>query len=75
MKIRKLKVGQTATVIGYERSDPAYRHKLLRMGLIKGTEFKLTRRAPLGDPIELQLRGFSLLLRKDEADALEVELS
>jgi ferrous iron transport protein A len=74
MKVNALKVGQTATVTGYERSDRAYRHKLLRMGLIKGTEFKLTRRAPMGDPIELELRGFNLLLRKDEADALEVEL-
>jgi ferrous iron transport protein A len=75
MKIRKLKVGQSATVTGYDSGEKAYRHKLLRMGLIKGAEFTLTRRAPLGDPIELQLRGFSLLLRKDEADVLEVEAS
>ncbi len=75
MKIGKLKVGQSATVVGYDRSERSYRHKLLRMGLIKGAEFTLTRRAPLGDPIELQLRGFSLLLRKNEADILEVELS
>jgi len=43
------------------------------MGLIKGTEFTVNRVAPLGDPVEINLRGFSLSLRKDEATALIVE--
>ena len=44
------------------------------MGLVPGTEVEVIRRAPLGDPIELRLRGFSLALRPAEADDLEVQL-
>ena len=73
MKIKDLDIGQTATVIGYDRSDRAYRHKLLRMGLIKGVSLKLLRKAPMGDPVEIEIRGFNLTLRKTEADALEIE--
>jgi ferrous iron transport protein A len=47
---------------------------LLAMGLTRGTEFKITRFAPLGDPIEIKLRGFSLTLRKEEASAILAEL-
>jgi ferrous iron transport protein A len=43
------------------------------MGLTPGTEFTVTRHAPLGDPVEIQVRGFNLSLRKAEADALRVE--
>jgi ferrous iron transport protein A len=75
MKIKEMQVGQTATVSGYAGKDPAYRHKLLRMGLIKRVEFKLIRKAPMGDPVEIELRGFNLTLRKDEADILDVELT
>lgn len=73
MTVKDLKTGASARVIGYERADPAYRHKLLRMGLIKGVEFRLLRVAPMGDPVELEMRGFKLTLRKAEADILKVE--
>ena len=63
MKIKEMQIGQTATVSGYAGKDPAYRHKLLRMGLIKRVEFKLVRKAPMGDPVEIELRGFNLTLR------------
>ena len=43
------------------------------MGLTKATQFTIVRRAPLGDPIEIRVRGFSLSLRKAEADALLVQ--
>jgi ferrous iron transport protein A len=43
------------------------------MGLTPGTEFTVIRFAPLGDPVEIQVRGFALSLRKDEATALLVE--
>ena len=43
------------------------------MGLTKTTQFTVVRRAPLGDPIEIRVRGFSLSLRKNEADALLVQ--
>jgi ferrous iron transport protein A len=51
----------------------AYREKLLAMGLIRGTEFVVERVAPLGDPIEITVRGFALSLRKDEASAIMIE--
>ncbi len=74
MKIKEMRVGQVARITGYEKGDLAYRHKLLRMGLIKRSTFKLLRKAPMGDPVELQLATFNLTLRKDEAEALNVEL-
>jgi ferrous iron transport protein A len=73
MKIKDLAVGSSGRVIGYSTQDRAYREKLLRMGLVRGAEFKFTRIAPLGDPIEICIHGFKLSLRKDEANALEVE--
>jgi ferrous iron transport protein A len=45
------------------------------MGLTPGIEFVVTRHAPLGDPTEIEVRGFHLSLRKDEADALLVEIA
>jgi ferrous iron transport protein A len=73
MKIRELAPGQRAVVTGYEAADPAYRAKLLAMGLTKGVVLTLIRVAPLGDPVKVEVRGYSLSLRKAEADALNVE--
>jgi len=75
MHIGELRVGQTARVTGYRGADRAYRHKLLRMGLTRGVSIRLVRRAPMGDPVEVEVRGFHLTLRKTEAEALEVEAS
>lgn len=74
--LTNLKVGQRARVTGFIKSEGArpYRQKLLAMGLTSGTEFQVTRLAPMGDPVEIHLRGFSLSLRKEEAAALQVEL-
>ncbi|AFZ30503.1 FeoA family protein [Gloeocapsa sp. PCC 7428] len=72
-KLRNLAVGCRGRVVGYEQTARAYREKLLPMGLTPGTEFTVTRHAPLGDPIEIEVRGFHLSLRKDEADALRIE--
>jgi len=63
----------TAPVVGFNASGKAYRRKLLTMGLTPGTEISLIRVAPLGDPVEIWIRGYSLSLRKDEADALSVD--
>ncbi|PAX49091.1 FeoA family protein [Brunnivagina elsteri] len=72
-QLRDLSVGCTGRVVGYEKANRGYKSKLLAMGLTPGTEFTVTRYAPLGDPIEIQVRGFKLSLRKDEANALFVE--
>ena len=74
MKIKDLEVGQAGKVVGYDGRDKAYRHKLLRMGLVKGAQLTLLRKAPMGDPVEIQLKGFNLTLRKAEAEALNIEL-
>lgn len=71
--LKHLAVGEPARVIGFENTHKAYRKRLLAMGLTPGTEFNVVRFAPLGDPIEIKLRGFSLTLRKDEAETLLVE--
>lgn len=73
MKLKELKVGESARVTGYDTADRMYRQKLLQMGLVRRAEFKLVRMAPLGDPVEIQLSGFNLTLRKAEAEALEIE--
>ena len=75
--LRDLEVDRKAKVARFEATDDptkkAYKRKLLAMGLTPGTEFTVTRVAPLGDPVEIKVRGFKLSLRKDEAAALVVE--
>lgn len=72
-RLRDLSVGDRAAVTGYAKaSGQAYRQKLLSMGLTPGAEIRVTRVAPLGDPVEIRVRGYALSLRRDEADALEI---
>lgn len=73
MKLKELKVGEEAVVAGFSTSDPSYRQKLLRMGLTRKAEFRVVRKAPFGGPIEIEVKGSRLVLRSDEANALEVE--
>ena len=70
LHIRDLKIGETAEIVGYESKEPAYRSRLLAMGLTKGAVLKLLKLAPFGDPVELEIRGFHLSLRKAEAEIL-----
>ncbi len=53
--------------------DTEITSRLIEMGLVKGAEFEMVRRAPLGDPLEIKLKGFLLSLRLSEADFVEVE--
>lgn len=71
--ISDLQVGDRATVASYSELGKGYRRKLLSMGLTPGVEIGVTRVAPMGDPVEIRLRGFSLSLRKEEAATLNVE--
>jgi ferrous iron transport protein A len=71
--LKNLSVGNIGKVIGFDQSGKAYRKRLLAMGLTPGIEFSITRFAPMGDPVEIKLRGFSLTLRKDEAAVVLVE--
>lgn len=73
MKLKELKVGEIGVVAGFSTTDPAYRQKLLRMGLTRNATFTVVRKAPFGGPIEIEVKSFRLVLRSNEADALEVE--
>ena len=61
---------ETAFVAGYKPGNQAYRSKLLSLGLTKGVAVRMKKTAPLGDPVEIEVRGYSLSLRKAEADIL-----
>ena len=73
IKLGDLKVGERGQVTGFDPGDTAHRQKLLSMGLTPGAEFIVLRVAPLGDPVELRVRGADLSLRGDEASDLLIE--
>lgn len=73
VNLGELKTGESGQVTAYNQAGTAYRRKLLAMGLTPGTRFKVCRVAPMGDPIQLQVRGFQLSVRRHEAEAVEVE--
>lgn len=73
MQVSDLKVGIKARIVAFTGGDKVYRQRLISMGLLPGTEFTVTRMAPLGDPIEILVRGFALSLRKSEANVLSIE--
>ncbi|MCX7786066.1 MAG: ferrous iron transport protein A [Spirochaetes bacterium] len=70
IRLQDLKVGDEAEILGYAPCDPTYRNKLLSLGLTKATRIRLIQKAPLGDPVEIEVRGFRLSLRKDEANVI-----
>ena len=70
--LKDVKVGQTATVAKLHGEGPV-RRRIMDMGITKGVEIFVRKAAPLGDPIELNLRGYELSLRKDDAEMIEVE--
>lgn len=61
--------GRVSSIAG----DPEAVRRLMDLGLIRGTTLELVRRAPLGDPLEVRLRGFMLTLRRSEAEHITVE--
>jgi len=69
--LRDVKVGETATVQKIH-GDGALKRRIMDMGITKGTEITVRKVAPLGDPVEVTVRGYELWLRKDDADILEM---
>ena len=74
MTLDKLPLGQEA-VITAVGGEGALRCRLLDMGLIPKTRVRVEKVAPLGDPLELRVRGYSLSLRKEDAGQIEVEVA
>lgn len=72
MKFSEVTSGMKARVTSI---DPASPHliRLQEMGLVEGTEFKVNKIAPFGDPVEISLRGYRLCLRKRETEGIEIE--
>ena len=72
MVLKDVKIGQTVTVKKITGQGPVKR-RIMDMGLTKGTEVYVRKVAPLGDPIELTIRGYELSIRKADAEMIEVE--
>lgn len=70
--LKDIKVGETTEVIKVHGDGPV-RRRIMDMGITKGVEIYVRKVAPLGDPMELNLRGYELTLRKADADMIEVE--
>ncbi|AFM01199.1 MULTISPECIES: ferrous iron transport protein A [Desulfitobacterium] len=70
--LKDVKVGQTVKVVKLH-GQGAIKRRIMDMGLTKGTEVCVRKVAPLGDPIELNVRGYELSIRKDDAANIEVE--
>lgn len=69
-----LKVGQTGEVLSFENDNKALRRRLLDMGVTKGVQISIRRISPLGDPIDVSLRGYDLCLRKNDMDGIIVKV-
>ncbi len=72
MTLDRLKIGETA-VIKTVGGEGALRLRLLDMGLIPRTKVKMLKRAPMGDPLDIIVRGYELTLRADDAKNIEIE--
>lgn len=70
--LKQIKCGQTA-VVKKLHGEGAIKRRIMDMGITKGTEIYVRKVAPLGDPIEVTVRGYELSLRKADAEMVEVE--
>ena len=70
--LRQTKVGDTVTVVKLH-GEGAVKRRLMDMGITKGTTVHIRKVAPLGDPIEVTVRGYELSLRKADAEMIEVK--
>ncbi len=71
--LNELKVGDKAKIVKLEGAGDVKR-RLLDMGVVKGTTVEIERIAPLGDPIEIKIKGYNLSLRKEEASKIIVKV-
>lgn len=72
MTLKEVRVGSRCKVIRVH-GEGAIRRRIMDMGITKGVEIRIRKVAPLGDPLELNLRGYELSLRKADAEMVEVE--
>lgn len=72
LTLKDIKIGKSAKVIKLH-GEGAIRRRIMDMGITKGVEVYVRKVAPLGDPIEIYVRGYELSLRKQDAETIEVE--
>lgn len=72
MTLKDARIGQTVRVVKLACTGPLKR-RIMDMGITKGVEVTVRKVAPLGDPIELTIRGYELSIRKGEAESIEIE--
>ena len=70
--LKETKIGETVKIVKLH-GEGAVRRRIMDMGLTKGTEVYIRKVAPLGDPVEITVRGYELSLRKADAEMIEVE--
>ena len=70
--LRDVKIGQTVKVVKLH-GEGAVKRRIMDMGITRGTESYVRKVAPLGDPVEVTIRGYELSLRKEDATMVEVE--
>ena len=70
--LREAKIGDTVRVVKLH-GEGAVKRRIMDMGITKGVEVHIRKVAPLGDPVEVTVRGYELSLRKADADMIEVE--
>ena len=70
--LRQAKIGSTVKVVKMH-GQGAVRRRIMDMGITKGVEIYIRKVAPLGDPLEINVRGYELSLRKADADMIEIE--
>ena len=70
--LREVKIGETCKVVRLH-GEGAVKRRIMDMGITKGTDVYVRKVAPLGDPVEITIRGYELSLRKDDADCIEME--
>ncbi|WP_373089685.1 FeoA family protein [Blautia obeum] len=72
MTLGEAKVGSTVTVTKIE-GEGAYKRRIMDMGITKGSEIYIRKVAPLGDPVEITVRGYELSVRKNDAQCVQVK--
>lgn len=72
MNLSEAKVGSTVTVTKID-GDSAYKRRIMDMGITKGTSLYIRKVAPLGDPVEITVRGYELSVRKMDAQCVQVK--
>lgn len=73
-KLSELQVGQRAKVLKLNEENKAIRRHLLDMGITRGVQITIKKVAPMGDPIDIQLRDYELCIRKEDLSKIEVEV-